>query len=393
MIAACHFIFRHILDKIMERSPVNRRVPWPITEKAKEMAETKPMTSDPEFLKKLKKKQEAQKDTKKLADEMRRKAAQQAKTPKEPPAKEPKKPPRQAGNFAGRRMEDAKKSRGPFGTLAKQGRRDVVEYKKPGGPVTEYKKPGGAVAKVEGGSTAVTKYDSKAGGGGGKIPGIISRMGLRQSGPVGALVGMTEELNKGEKEWIADKKNRGPLMKGNTAENAPFKRGKGYASLPVKDRGKTFERGKGEAVLPKNVPTTERGVLGGSGVQGYGYGRKGNYQLGKDSKERDYYSGGGATPPKPKAKPASDKSRIAGKKADKAVRGASVASPKKVSDFALATRRGRSDEYLKAKMRPKKSLMDLFKSDKKPERKAGKPLTSTFARKNLAANQRLGKSK
>lgn len=355
------------------------------------MAKTEPMTSDPEFLKKLKKAQEAQKDTKKLADEMRRKAKEQAKTPKEAPPKAEKKPGRQAGSLSGRRLEDIKKSRGPFGTLAKQGAREVTEYKKPGGPVTEYKKPGGAVTEYKKPGGAVTKYDSTAGGGG-KIPGVISRMGLRQSGPIGALVGMTEELNKGEKEWIADKKNRGPLMRGWSGKvgGKTFERGKGTASLPVKDRGKTFERGKGEAVLPANVPTTERGVLGGAGVQGYGYGRKGNYQLGKNVKERATFAGGEAKPPKPKLRPASDKSRLAGKKADKVVQG----SEKKMSDFALATRRGRSDEYLKAKMRPKRSIMELFKSEKKAApKKVGKPLTSTFAKKNLAANQKLGKSK
>jgi hypothetical protein len=200
-------------------------------------------------------------------------------------------------------------------------------------------------------------------------------------------------LNKGEKEWIADKKNRGPLMKGLSGKvgGKTFERGKGTVSLPVKDRGKTFNKGKGTAALPKSEQETKFGLTGGSGSQGYGMGSEGQYLFGNTPKDRNYYSGNSdEKAPIPKAKPARDKSRLADKKADKVVQGAE----KKVSDFALATRRGRSDEYLKAKMRPKKSLMDLFKSEKKATpKKVGKPLTSTFAKKNLAANQKLGKSK
>lgn len=170
------------------------------------------------------------------------------------------------------------------------------------------------------------------------------------------------------------------------------------ANERIPRRGKTFDKGKGEAVLPKNVPTTERGVVGGSGVQGYGYGRKGNYQLGKNAEERRTFAGGDSNPPVPKAKPATDKSRLAGKKADKVVQGsAKAATPaKKVSDFALATRRGTSDEYTKAKMRPKGNLLSLFKSKASNKSTSSgaakvKPLTSSFAKKNLAANQKIGK--
>lgn len=253
------------------------------------MAKTEPMTSDPEFLKKLKKSQEAQKETKKLADEMRRKAKEQAKAPKEAPPKAERRPSRQAGSLSGRRLEDVKKSRGPFGTLAKQGPREVVEYKKPGGAVVEYKKPSGAVVKYE------PKTDA-----GGNIAragaGLASRMGLRFSGPVGALIGMTEEVNKGERGWIADKSKRGPLMKGANVG------------------GKTFDKGKGTAALPKTENTTKIGVTGGAGIQGYGRGREGNYVLGKDVKERKFFSGeDGEKAPIPKPKPARDKSRLAGK--------------------------------------------------------------------------------
>lgn len=61
-------------------------------------------------------------------------------------AKGDKQAPRQAGNFAGRRMDDAKKSRGPFGTLATQGTREVTKYST--GPRS--------VANVSTGSRAVT---------------------------------------------------------------------------------------------------------------------------------------------------------------------------------------------------------------------------------------------
>jgi hypothetical protein len=81
-----------------------------------------------------------------------------------------------------------------------------------------------------------------------------------------------------------------------------------------------------EAIGPKEPPTTKIGVTGGAGAQGYGRGREGNYQLGKNAKERSVYSGTRSDKPAvveaktetsksgtPKTGAASDKSRVAGK--------------------------------------------------------------------------------
>lgn len=58
------------------------------------------------------------------------------------------------------------------------------------------------------------------------------------------------------------------------------------------------------------------------------------------------------------SKSASDKSKVAKKTAKQVVQGS---APKRDTSFQEAVRRNRSDEYLKAKLRPKKSLADLFK--------------------------------
>lgn len=353
----------------------------------------KPTDARSTFLKKVK-----QENTKKLADEMRRKAKAQAADSKVRPAKDVKsgdmrsKALREAKKFDAKKIQGAKDlkpgdMRSNFLDDAKQRGPRPARDVKPGDMRSKFlsEAKGAAEARkkavAEAAEEAVETTAKKRGFGS-----ALGRAAGRVAGPVGALVGMTEEANKGEKEWIADKANRGPLMKGSDG----------------KVSGKTFDKGKGTAALPraKELPS-KTGVLGGSGVQGTGVGSERKITFGANAKERDFYRGDSA-PPKPKAKPATDKSRLAGKKAEKVVQGAKASeakktfgsSPKKVSAFAEATRRGRSDEYIKASMRPKGNLMNLFRSKSSAKTSSGgaaKPLSSAFAKKNLAANQKIGK--
>lgn len=78
---------------------------------------------------------------------------------------------------------------------------------------------GGQVKSL--GSTAA-EGESAAGRVGSTMARGALRTAGRVAGPVGALVAMTKEANSGEQAWIDDKKNRGPLMKGNAVN--PSKR-------------------------------------------------------------------------------------------------------------------------------------------------------------------------
>lgn len=110
---------------------------------------------------------------------------------------------RSAGNFAGRRMDDAKKSRGPYGTLATQGTREVTRFTR--GPrdvaraseasskaVTKYQSPG---------SNAVTVAGGRGNFGGGKIvgPSNAARSVGAGKGFNPALKGDDQRSNKSDK--------------------------------------------------------------------------------------------------------------------------------------------------------------------------------------------------
>lgn len=92
----------------------------------------------------------------------------------------------------------------------------VTEYRKPSTAITEYRKPSTSVAKLEGGSRALARPAMEAVESG--VGTLAKRAFGLLGGPAIELAAMTEPTNKGEPEWIADKKNRGPLMKGNASQ-------------------------------------------------------------------------------------------------------------------------------------------------------------------------------
>lgn len=67
----------------------------------------------------------------------------------------------------------------------------------------------------------------------------------------------------------------------------------------------------------------------------------------------------GTNPDKKPSVPAKDRSKLSGRTAKQVVQGS---APKRGMTFQEATRRNRSDEYLKERIRPKKNLLDLFKT-------------------------------
>jgi len=107
----------------------------------------------------------------------------------------------------------------------------VSEYKKPGTSMTEYKKPSTSVTEYKKPNTSVTEYKKPTAGGGAvsKSEGMLDKAKRIAKGPIGlgaAAAGFYfgdtfssktgNQANYGEQAWIDDKKNRGPLMKGNT---------------------------------------------------------------------------------------------------------------------------------------------------------------------------------
>lgn len=117
------------------------------------------------------------------------------------------------------RMADAKKDRGVQrgkGDIIRRPDYSVKEFDKPKTSVVESKKPGTAVTEYKKPNTSVTKGAGKALAGASES--AIARTAMRYFGPVGALVSMTEETNKGEKEFM---------------DSIRKKAGKGYGDKPV----------------------------------------------------------------------------------------------------------------------------------------------------------------
>lgn len=133
-----------------------------------------------------------------------------------------------------------------------------VEFKKPGTSVTEYKKPGTSVTEYKKPSTSVAEYKKPAAGGGAvrKADSLLDKAGRIAKGPIGlggAALGFYlgdtfssktgNQANYGEQAWIDDKKNRGPLMKGNaTADASPSKTKQRKGLGPVVYSDKAPER-------------------------------------------------------------------------------------------------------------------------------------------------------
>lgn len=188
-----------------------------------------------------------------------------------------------SGTFgSSERMADVKKDRGVQrgkGELVKRPDYSVTEYKKPGTSVVEVKKPGTAVVEYKGpsASTAASNVAGKA----------LGRGAMRFLGPAGALVGMTEETNKGEREFM---------------DMIRKKAGKGYGDKPVGP----FKPAQTTIAVRKEYPgsnTGNRAVRKASGT----------YTASYDAKEAPKAK---SETPKVKSatiKTATDKSRIAPK--------------------------------------------------------------------------------
>lgn len=197
-----------------------------------------------------------------------------------------------SGTFgSSERMADAKKDRGVQrgkGELVKRPDYSVTEYKKPGTSAVEVKKPGTAVVKYKdpSASTAASNVAGK----------VLGRGAMRLTGPVGALVAMTEETNKGEREFM---------------DMIRKKAGKGYGYKPVgpfKPAAKTTVGGA------RNIKGTDVKVQGGMGMTGYNTKNPPKSRVSRPdsyskSAEKYIYGSNAVSPPVPRAKPSVAKSK------------------------------------------------------------------------------------
>ncbi len=128
----------------------------------------------------------------------------------------------------------------------------VTEYRKPSTAVTEYRKPSRGVVPYKGGGGRLAHIADEAIG---STAGTVAkRLFGVLGGPAIELAAMTEPTNVGESEWIADKKNRGPLMKGNASQK--------LSSGPRDDRassgGTPYKRGAQGVPKITSTPFTEK---------------------------------------------------------------------------------------------------------------------------------------
>lgn len=194
-----------------------------------------------------------------------------------------------SGTFgSSERMADVKKDRGVQrgkGELVRRPDYSVTEYKKPGTSVVEVKRPNTAVVEYKGpsASTAATNVAGKA----------LGRGAMRLLGPAGALVGMTEEANKGEQEWIRKQQAARKLRK----------EGSGTYTKP-------YDRAGGAS----NIKGTDVKVQGGMGMTGYNTKNPPKSRVSRPdsyskSAEKYIYGSNAASPPIPKARPNASKSK------------------------------------------------------------------------------------
>lgn len=133
---------------------------------------------------------------------------------------------------------------------------------------------------------------------------------------------------------------------GNKSSGTSFPKGKGTASLPTKKSTVPSTEPKGDVKTPKlNVaPPTAGGV---------------NRKMSVDE-AKDYMKARRQGTVKVSA---SDKSRAAGKTAKQVYHGnwTGAGAARKPKTLQEAARRNQTDEYMKARMAPKRNLLDLFK--------------------------------
>lgn len=312
----------------------------------------RPMTSDPKVVEGIKNADEAQKKTKEIADEMRKKARKQASSKKEGPAKD----------VDLRRTKTS--SRADFLRQAKKGNvKAATKF-----PAADLK-PRDARSKflkaAQEGKISAKPSSSFAKGVLKKIPVV---------GTAAGFIADASPLNAGEEEFLATVKR---------------KAGKGYGAAPVgpfKPKAGTKVAGRKE-YPGSNIGNRALRSASGTYTESYEPKRKasGTYTASYDVKAK-------SEAPKAERKAAgaaTDKSRLAPKM--------TAFQRQKARQFEKEGVAGRSMTAAQAKRKASekgssvaglRSLFGLSKTKSAPDKKS---LSSEFRKKNLAANQKIGK--
>ena len=268
----------------------------------------------------------------------------------------PKTRKRDSGTFTSRVEATKKRERTPrekeqFGPLAKRPSSEVTKFKSPGGPVKKYERPGGPVTKYERQGGALTRTEVKDDA---RIVGLSNKAKAGLAGAAAAGVGAAYVSGRGQQEGRAE----GRKTFGGARPERP-------GSYPAKSRSE----GGARPERPGSYPAARRKSAGASKVSG--------------------------SMPKPERKAksaASDKSRLAPKMTN--------FQRMKARQFEKEGVAGRSMTAAQAKRKATEkgsSIADLRKlfglSRVQKAAPGKKSLSSEFAKKNLAANQKIGKSR
>lgn len=271
-----------------------------------------------------------------------------------------------SGTFTSRVEATKKRERTPrekeqFGPLAKRPSSEVTKFKSPGGPVKKYERPGGPVTKYERQGGPVTKYERQGG--------ALTRTGVKDDA---RIVGLSNKAKAGLAGAAA------------AGVGAAYVSGRGQEEGRAEGR-KTFGGARPER--PGSYPAKSRSE-GGARPE-----RPGSYPAARRKPSEASKVSGSMPKPERKAKSAaSDKSRLAPKMTN--------FQRMKARQFEKEGYAGKSMTAAQAKRKASEKgssisdLRKLFGLSKVQKAAPGKKgLSSEFAKKNLAANQKIGKGR
>lgn len=287
-----------------------------------------------------------------------------------------------SGTFTSRVEATKKRERTPrekeqFGPLAKRPSSEVTKFKSPGGPVKKYERPGGPVTKYERQGGALTRTEVKDDA---RIVGLSNKAKAGLAGAAAAGVGAAYVSGRGQQEGRAEER---PMRLGTAIRVFGGARPERPGSYPAKSKSE----GGARPERPGSYPAKSREASGARPET------PGSYPAARRKSAGASKVSGSMPKPERKAKSAaSDKSRLAPKMTN--------FQRMKARQFEKEGVAGRSMTAAQAKRKATEKgssiadLRKLFGLSKVQKAAPGKKsLSSEFAKKNLAANQKIGKSR
>lgn len=285
---------------------------------------------------------------------------------------------------ATKKRERTAREKEQFGPLAKRPSSEVAKFKKPGGPVKKYERPGGPVTKYERKGGPVTKYERQGGAltrtevkDDARIVGLSNKAKAALAGAAGVGVGAAYVSGRGQQEGRAEER---PGRLGTAIRVFGGARPERPGSYPAKSKSE----GGARPERPGSYPAKSREASGARPET------PGSYPAASRKSAKAANASGGTPKPERKAKSAaSDKSRLAPKMTN--------FQRQKARQFEKEGVAGRSMTAAQAKRKASekgssvaglRSLFGLSKTKSAPDKKS---LSSEFRKKNLAANQKIGK--